>query len=642
MIVPGIYLMAIMLDTGLSPWLVTLTPSAILLLCLVGNLLLFLWGAYLIRTQWQLPIRIPQEKPAPGMPPPAGKAAAPNISYINHLSQLLVPMLAVWQQQAQHGSNTGSENDTTEQARRIAQLEFVVGEINGTPATIGVTRTSLLELIDETLDALRPLVESTQTRIHILLDGPTRIACKATCLKGLLLMILLSNLHSRAGNAAQTGSMTIQVSYDTWAERLIFQWTEDWHQSASFLDNPRFQYLLAETGGEWQTPGLSLLASHPQDRTLPPGTDSALTAIIISDDPQERQSLQQRLDLLGIATTVELDVQEIDLCLVSGNNYRLLSTIIPSMQDSTCMVTLHEAARQVLPKNAFHRALDYPLSQAGLANIVQEIKHRKHQTHTRHGVLLVDDSPFSVQQPARLLTELGYSVISLPSGHAALATMASKQFQMVLMDIQMPGLDGVETTRLIRQRDTRTPIIGLTAHASDEERQAYLDAGMNHVLTKPVYKEDLSAALAEHTLSQDSFAPLATSAPKPPVAARPTTRVAIFDFDLALNRANGKPAVMEELMALFMEGLAADRAAIMAVAEDPKQLQQALHRLRGALSYCGLPRLARAVESVEIPLKDSMTETSTAQVKPLVTLLYQEIDTLMDWYEVHKKALKTG
>ena len=623
-----------MLDTGLGPWLVALSPSDALLLCLVGNLLLFLWGAYLILPQWHLPLRTPQEKPSPCIPPSPGKTQ--NILYINHLSQLLAPMLAVWQQH-------GSKNGTTEQARLSTTLEFVIGEINGTPATLGVTRVSLLELIDETLAALRPLVESSQTRIHILLDGPTRIACKATCLKGLLLMILLSNLHSRAGKAAQPGSMTIKVSYDSLAERLIFQWIEDPHHSASFLDNPRFKYLLAESGGEWQAPRLSLVARRPQDKT-PRVPDSALTAIIISDDRQERQSLQQRLDLLGIATTVEINAREIDLCLVSGNHYRLLSTLVPPMQDSTCIVTLHKAARQALRKSAFHRALDYPLSQANLANIAQEITRRKYQTQTRHGVLVVDDSPFSAQQPERLFSELGHGVMSVSSGHEAITTMASRQFQMVLMDIQMPWLDGVETTRLIRQGDIRTPVIGLTAHASEAERQTYLDAGMNHVLTKPVSKEDLRLALAEYTRPRDSFVPvpLATSAPRPPLAARPTTRVAIFDPALALERANGKPAVMEELMALFIHGLAAEREAIMAVAEDPKELQQALHRLRGAVSYCGLPRLARAIEAVEIPLKDKRTEASIAQVKPLLMLLYQEIDTLIDWYAAHKEKLRLG
>ena len=98
-----------------------------------------------------------------------------------------------------------------------------------------------------------------------------------------------------------------------------------------------------------------------------------------------------------------------------------------------------------------------------------------------------------------ILEKLGHRVTIAESGQEALDILAAQTFDIVLMDIQMPGLDGVETTRQIRARETgddhRLPIIAVTAHAMAGDRERYLAAGMDDYLTKPIQRAELIKAI---------------------------------------------------------------------------------------------------------------------------------------------------
>jgi CheY-like chemotaxis protein len=87
-------------------------------------------------------------------------------------------------------------------------------------------------------------------------------------------------------------------------------------------------------------------------------------------------------------------------------------------------------------------------------------------------------------------------VSTAADGHGVLEALSRADFDIVLMDIQMPGLDGIETTRRIREY-SGIPIIALTAYAREEEVRSFLDAGMNAAVTKPVEEQELRRAIAE-------------------------------------------------------------------------------------------------------------------------------------------------
>lgn len=116
-------------------------------------------------------------------------------------------------------------------------------------------------------------------------------------------------------------------------------------------------------------------------------------------------------------------------------------------------------------------------------------------------VLLAEDNPISQKLARALLSDLGCSVTVAGNGALALELFTTESFDAVLMDMQMPIMDGREATRRIRlweQRyaDRRTPIIAMTGSAPERDREACLQAGMDDQLTKPISRAVLAAAMA--------------------------------------------------------------------------------------------------------------------------------------------------
>jgi signal transduction histidine kinase/CheY-like chemotaxis protein len=114
-------------------------------------------------------------------------------------------------------------------------------------------------------------------------------------------------------------------------------------------------------------------------------------------------------------------------------------------------------------------------------------------------VLLAEDNPVNAMLAVSLLRREGCSVDKAADGHEALQALAGAPYDLVLMDMRMPGLDGLETTRRYRARGGRAPVVALTANAFEEDRRACLEAGMNDFLSKPLDPAALRATVARWT-----------------------------------------------------------------------------------------------------------------------------------------------
>src|SRR5262245_38199108 len=118
-------------------------------------------------------------------------------------------------------------------------------------------------------------------------------------------------------------------------------------------------------------------------------------------------------------------------------------------------------------------------------------------------ILLVEDNPINQKVAARLLEKAGHAVTVAENGRVALDFVGSRPFDLVLMDVSMPEMDGLEATVAIRQRereagtDRRVPIVALTAHAMVGDRERCLGAGMDGYVTKPVIQAALFQAIAD-------------------------------------------------------------------------------------------------------------------------------------------------
>jgi len=114
-------------------------------------------------------------------------------------------------------------------------------------------------------------------------------------------------------------------------------------------------------------------------------------------------------------------------------------------------------------------------------------------------ILLAEDNPINQKVTQRMLRHLGYDSDVAANGIEALRALENQFYNIILMDIQMPEMDGLQATRLIRERwPTGPKIIAVTAFAMDYSREMCLDAGMDDYITKPMKMNELADVLRKH------------------------------------------------------------------------------------------------------------------------------------------------
>ena len=110
-------------------------------------------------------------------------------------------------------------------------------------------------------------------------------------------------------------------------------------------------------------------------------------------------------------------------------------------------------------------------------------------------ILMAEDNPINQKVALSMLKRLGYKADVAVNGLEVLRALQSKPYDAVLMDVQMPEMDGLEATRQIRACGLNTQIIAMTAHALEGDREECLQAGMNEYISKPIRMEELQKAL---------------------------------------------------------------------------------------------------------------------------------------------------
>ena len=214
-------------------------------------------------------------------------------------------------------------------------------------------------------------------------------------------------------------------------------------------------------------------------------------------------------------------------------------------------------------------------------------------------ILLVEDNPANQKLAAYILQERGHSVEVAGDGEQALRSIDENPYDVVLMDVQMPGMDGLETTAQMRSRENgirRVPIIAMTARATVGDRDRCLAMGMDGYLSKPIDAREMISLI-------ESLA--AGAAPKRPDSSRPEPAqqpsAAVFDRKLAMKACTGSEAVLSRMVQCFSEEVRSlipqMRAAIGK--GDLAELSRLGHRLKGTLVYLGAEPATRAAIAVE-------------------------------------------
>jgi len=110
-------------------------------------------------------------------------------------------------------------------------------------------------------------------------------------------------------------------------------------------------------------------------------------------------------------------------------------------------------------------------------------------------ILLVEDNLVIQKIEGALIRRLGYNVTIAETGERALTLANQQAFSLILMDMELPGINGIETTKRLRTMGIQTPIVAITGNNSDEDKAACRQAGMNGFLNKPIKSEQLEAVI---------------------------------------------------------------------------------------------------------------------------------------------------
>src|SRR5690606_1204059 len=211
-------------------------------------------------------------------------------------------------------------------------------------------------------------------------------------------------------------------------------------------------------------------------------------------------------------------------------------------------------------------------------------------------VIAVDDNAANLKLLNALLEDLGVQVTACDSGIKALQHIEQREFDLVLMDIQMPGMDGVASARRIRameKADQRTPIIAVTAHALASEKHHLLNSGMDDYVTKPIDESQLIHIIHKWTGVNLHLQP-------DPLHEEPATKTPVNDcpVDLALGvrLANGKADLADEMLDMLYASLQKEKPQIESLLQDRDYagLLEVVHKLHGATRYTGVPYLQKA------------------------------------------------
>lgn len=281
-----------------------------------------------------------------------------------------------------------------------------------------------------------------------------------------------------------------------------------------------------------------------------------------------------------------------------------------------CQMQVHA---EELKEKGVGACLIKPVSLSRLLPVLLDHHARKTDFRTHRiklplTVMAVDDNPANLKLIGALLEEQAENIILCDSAITAIQQAEKRKLDIILMDIQMPDIDGLRASELIRElpHHVNTPIVAVTAHALDGEREHLIKAGMNDYLAKPIDEVKLSHLLARYSPHLLSAAPVSNDVS------------ASLDWDLALRQAANKPDLAHDLLQMLVDFLPEVRRQVedhMADG-DRQSLRDIIHKLHGSASYSGVPRMKQLCQQLEQALR---ADNSIADIEPELFELLDEM-----------------
>ena len=258
--------------------------------------------------------------------------------------------------------------------------------------------------------------------------------------------------------------------------------------------------------------------------------------------------------------------------------------------------------------------------EAGTPEVVT--RHTIAESRATLRVLLAEDNPVNQQVAVAMLVKRGHEVHVSNNGREAVQAVQDRDYDVVLMDIQMPEMDGFEATHAIRAlpKGKDLPIIGLTAHALSGERERCLSHGMTDYLAKPFKGHELFA------LVEGTAKPKAAAAPPPETLAPP---VDLEGFRMTLREAGAEQALYSIVDTFVRQ--APDRLAALAAATatgSGADMAKAAHVFRGASATIGARELAQLLERIETSARAGEIQDAQDTFERVSPITHRVIDYL--------------
>jgi two-component system, sensor histidine kinase and response regulator len=275
--------------------------------------------------------------------------------------------------------------------------------------------------------------------------------------------------------------------------------------------------------------------------------------------------------------------------------------------------------------SAILRALGHSQAVMTAAPLLSPLQHRK----ALH-ILLTEDNRTNQTVAMRVLQKMGHSLEIAANGREALALLAASRFDMVLMDIQMPEMDGLTATARIRESERGTrmhlPIIAMTAHAMKGDRERCLDAGMDGYVSKPISRQELEAAIVAIFPYAEDAGPHG----KPVLEDRASVETVAWDKGKTLERLGGDAALLAEVVQIFFEDLPKHLATLRdaITSKDAAALEQVAHTLKGELGYLGISAISLQARQLEECGRDGDFERAATVATTMEPQIYPLLATM--------------
>jgi len=298
--------------------------------------------------------------------------------------------------------------------------------------------------------------------------------------------------------------------------------------------------------------------------------------LVVDSGASSREFLSEMLRARGMivetAASLASSPRRNFACVIAGE---LGVTLAPVIRVVSPLATPHDDRQQITRPVAERELLDAVGVALGLVAepepALMHLEEPRPASGRRLRVLVAEDHPVNQEFAAEALRRLGHEVAVASDGHEALGKIAGGAFDLVLMDVQMPGLDGLEVTRRLRSAGVRTTIAALTAHTRREDRDRCLEAGMNTVMTKPIDAKQLAEVI-------ESVA---------------------GETDPIIDAVNGNRRLLARVSDAFAKQTPVLIEALRGAIEqqDGETLFQAAHKLRGSVSnFPGVPAIELALQ----------------------------------------------